>query len=175
LNVRNMTLSSLFAALMVICAWISVPIPPVAFTLQTLGVLTALGVLGGKWGTVSILLYLAMGIIGLPVFSGFQGGAAVLLGPTGGFLWGFAVGSLGYWAAEKTGKWLSMVLCQLICYLCGTLWFSHWAGVDLPTAALTAVLPYLIPDALKLWLAVAVSNRLCKQIKLGIRSFLSIF
>ena len=169
-NVRNMTLSSLFAALMVVCSWIAIPIPPVAFTLQTFAVLTALGTLGGKWGTVSVLIYLALGFVGLPVFSGFQGGIAMLLGPTGGFLWGFLLGSLGYWAVERTGKLAGMVLCQLTCYLCGTLWFSHWASVSLFAAALTAVLPYLIPDGFKLWLAVAVSNRLCKQIKLGIRS-----
>ena len=167
LNVRKMTLSSLFAALMVVCAWIAIPTPAVAVTMQTFGILMALGTLGGKWGTVSILLYLSMGIIGLPVFSGFQGGIAALLGPTGGFLWGFLLGSLGYWAAEKTGKLPSMVLCQLICYLCGTLWFSHWAGVSLSIAVLTTVVPYLLPDALKLWLAFALSNRIRKQLKLG--------
>ena len=164
-NIRDMTLSSLFAALMVVCAWIAIPLPPVAFTLQTFGVLTALGILGGKWGSVSILLYLAMGVVGFPVFSGFQGGAAVLLGPTGGFLWGFLLGGLGYWAAEKTGKWAPMVLCQLICYLCGTLWFAHWANVTIFAAAMTTVLPYLIPDAFKLWLAHLVSARLRKQMR----------
>lgn len=165
MNIRKMTLSSLSAALMVVCAWIAIPIPPLSFTLQTFGVLMALGTLGGKWGTVSILLYLAMGCVGLPVFSGFQGGAAVLLGPTGGFLWGFLLGSLVYWATEKAGKLLPMMLCQLACYLCGTLWFSHWAGVDLLTAALTAVLPYLISDELKLWLAFALSNRIRKHLR----------
>jgi len=162
LNVRNMTLSSLMAALLVVCGWIAIPIPPVSFTLQTFGVLTALGVLGGKTGTLSVLLYLAMGTVGLPVFSGFQGGAAVLAGPTGGFLWGFLLGGLAYWAAEGLGRLPAMVLCQLICYGCGTLWFAHWAGVDLSAAALTAVLPYLIPDGCKLWLAFLVSGRIRK-------------
>ena len=170
MNVRTMTFAALMAALLVVCGWITIPIPPVAFTLQTFGVLMALGVLGGKGGTLSVFLYLAMGAVGLPVFSGFQGGAAVLAGPTGGFLWGFLLGALAYWAAEKLGRLPAMVLCQLVCYGCGSFWFSRWAGVDLSAAALTAVLPYLIPDGCKLWLAVAVSNRLCKQIKLGIRS-----
>ena len=162
MNVRKMTLSSLFAALMVVCAWVAIPTPAVAVTMQTFGILMALGTLGGKWGAVSILLYLSMGVIGLPVFSGFQGGIAALLGPTGGFLWGFLAGGLVYWAMEKTGKFLPMVLCQLTCYLCGTLWFSHWAGVTMTTAASTAVLPYLIPDGFKLWLAYLVSGRIHK-------------
>ena len=62
-NIRNMVQCSLFAALIALCGWISIPVPPVAFTLQTFGVLMALGVLGGKWGTVSILLYLSIGIV----------------------------------------------------------------------------------------------------------------
>ena len=161
-NVRNMTYSALMASLLAVCGWITIPIPPVSFTLQTFGVLTALGVLGGKTGTLAVLLYLAMGTVGLPVFSGFQGGAAVLAGPTGGFLWGFLLGALAYWAAEKLGRLPAMVLCQLACYGCGALWFSRWAGVTLTTALLTAVVPYLLPDAIKLWLAVLVSRRFQK-------------
>ena len=162
MNVRTMTHAALMASLLAVCAWISIPISPISFTLQTFGVLTALGVLGGKAGALSILLYLAMGAAGLPVFSGFQGGAAVMAGPTGGFLWGFMLGALAYWAAEKLGRLPAMVLCQLICYLCGTLWFSHWAGTTLTTALLTAVVPYLLPDAMKLWLAMLVSRRFQK-------------
>ena len=171
LNVRKMVLASLFASLMAICAWISIPIPPVAVTLQTFGVLLTLGILGGKWGTVSIFLYLCMGVIGLPVFTGFRGGAAALMDATGGFLWGFLAGGLAYWAAERLGKIPAMVLCQLVCYLCGCLWFRFWAGnVGFWAAALTCVAPYLIPDALKLWLAWHLSSRIEKQIKLGVRN-----
>lgn len=162
MNVRTMTHAALMASLLAVCAWISIPISPISFTLQTFGVLTALGVLGGKAGALSILLYLAMGIVGLPVFSGFQGGAAVLAGPTGGFLWGFMLGALAYWAAERLGRLPAMVLCQLVCYGCGALWFSHWAGTTLTTALLTAVVPYLLPDAMKLWLAMLVSHRFQK-------------
>ena len=167
MKVRSMTYAALMASLLVVCGWITIPIPPVSFTLQTFAVLTALGVLGGKWGTVSILLYLAMGAVGLPVFSGFQGGAAVLLGPTGGFLWGFLLGALAYWAAEKLGRLPGFVLCQLICYICGTLWFARWAGTTLMTAALTAVVPYLLPDAIKLWLALLLSKRIHKYCRGG--------
>ena len=165
LNVRKMVLSSLFAALIALCAWISVPIPPAAFTLQTFGVLMALGVLGGKWGTVSILLYLLMGAVGLPVFSGFRGGAGALLDATGGFLWGFGLGGLVYWRTEKLGKAAALALCQLICYLCGCFWFARWAGCGMAAAALTCVVPYVIPDTLKLWLAWRLSARLRRHLK----------
>lgn len=165
LNIRKMVLCSLFAALMAVCAWITVPVPPVYVTLQTFAVLTALGILGGKWGSISVLLYLAMGVIGLPVFAGFRGGAAALLDATGGFLWGFLAGGLVFRAAEKLGKLPAFILCQLTCYLCGCLWFSAWAGdAGIITAALTCVLPCVLPDGIKLWLAYRLSGRIGKHL-----------
>ena len=165
LNVRKMVLSALFASLIVLCAWISIPIPPVAVTLQTFGVLMALGVLGGNWGTASILIYLTMGLVGLPVFAGFRGGAGALLDATGGFLWGFMLGGLAYRLTEKLGKLPAFVLCQLICYICGCFWFSRWANCGMGTAALSCVVPWLIPDAVKLVLAWRLSDRIARQLK----------
>ena len=160
-----MVLASVFAALTAICAWLSIPIPPVAFTLQTFALLLTLGVLGGKWGSISIWLYLLLGLVGLPVFSGFRGGAAALLDVTGGFLWGFALGAPVYWALEKLGKIPAMVAFQLVCYGCGCWWLSVYTGnTGFLAAALTCVVPYLIPDGIKLWLAYGVSKRLKKHI-----------
>ena len=166
-NVRKMVLSSLFAALTAVCAWISLPIPPVAFTLQTFAVLLTLGVLGGRWGSVSILLYLLLGMVGLPVFAGFQSGAAALPGPTGGFLWGFLAAGIVYWMLEKLGKLPAMVVAQVVVYVCGCIWFSFYGGnTGILAAALTCVVPYLIPDAVKLALAHSLANRIGKQVKL---------
>ena len=160
-----MVLASVFAALTAICAWLSIPIPPVAFTMQTFGLLLTLGVLGGKWGSISIWLYLLLGLMGLPVFSGFRFGAAALLDVTGGFLWGFALGAPVYWALEKLGKIPAMVAFQLVCYGCGCWWFSVYTGnTGFLAAALTCVVPYLIPDGIKLWLAYGLSKRLKKHI-----------
>ena len=160
-----MVLASVFAALTAVCAWLSIPIPPVAFTLQTFGLLLTLGVLGGKWGSISIWLYLLLGLMGLPVFSGFRFGAAALLDVTGGFLWGFALGAPVYWALEKLGKIPAMVGFQLVCYGCGCWWFSVYTGnTGFLAAALTCVVPYLIPDGIKLWLAYGLSKRLKKHI-----------
>ena len=95
---------ALFAALMAVCAWICVPLGDIAFTMQTLGLFLTLGILGGKWGTVSILSYLLLGAAGAPVFSGFQSGFGAILGPNGGFLWGFLVSCLVYWVLERLGR-----------------------------------------------------------------------
>ena len=97
MKIRNMVLSALFAALLAVCAWISIPAGDVAFTLQTFGVFLTLLLLGGKRGTVSISVYLLLGAVGLPVFSGFRGGIGTLLGVTGGYMVGFLFTCLVYW------------------------------------------------------------------------------
>ena len=162
-----MVLSSLFAALTAVCAWIAIPIPPMAFTMQTFAVFLTLGVLGGKYGTVSILLYLLLGLMGLPVFSGFRGGASALMDATGGFLWGFLAAGLVYWLTERLGTLPAMIAALLVCYACGCWWFTVYTGNAGWTAAvMTCVAPYLIPDAIKLWLAYGVSGRLRRSVRL---------
>ena len=85
---------AIFSALMCICAWISIPAGNLIFTLQSFAFLLALFVLGGKGAVVSVAVYLLLGMVGLPVFSGFRGGFGMLLGVTGGYLWGFLLASL---------------------------------------------------------------------------------
>jgi biotin transport system substrate-specific component len=161
-----MVRSALFAALTGLCAWISIPTAPIAFTLQTFAVFLTLGVLGGKWGSFSILIYLLLGTVGVPVFSGFQGGPGVLLGATGGYIWGFLAAGLVYWAFEKLCKPLGFVTGILCCYLCGCLWYSVYAGsAGFGGAVMQCVIPYLIPDAVKLTLAYVLSRRLRKHMK----------
>lgn len=160
-----MVLCSLFASLTAICAWIAIPLPAVSFTMQTFAVLLALGVLGGRWGSMTVLLYLLLGTVGLPVFAGFRGGAAAFLEPTGGFLWGFLLGALVYWLLEKLGKLPAMVATLLVSYLCGSWWFSVYAGVGLIPAMGVCVLPWLIPDGCKLALAWYMAKRIGKHLK----------
>jgi len=171
MNVRNMARCALFAALLTICAWIAVPIGDIAVTMQTLGIFLTLGLLGGKRGTLAIFLYLLLGLVGLPVFTGFQGGAGVLLGTTGGYLTGFLFSGLVYWLVTALGgnsrkvRIFAMVLGLIICYLFGTLWYRFGylgsgsaAGIGLILAK--CVLPYLAPDILKLILASYLTGRL---------------
>ena len=162
-----MVASALFAALISICAWISIPAGDIAFTLQTFGVFLALGVLGGKWGCASICVYLMLGVAGVPVFSAFQGGLGVLLGPTGGYLWGFAAAGLVYWGFEKLCKPVGVILAIFACYGCGCFWFMRYAGgtVGFVAAMVKCVLPYLIPDTVKLYLAYTLADRIRKHVK----------
>ena len=97
MKTRDVAYIGMFAALMAICSWISIP-TTVPFTLQTMGVFTAVGLLGGKRGTTAVLVYILMGAIGLPVFSGFTGGMGILFGSTGGYIIGFLASALFMWA-----------------------------------------------------------------------------
>lgn len=162
-----MVLSSLFAALIAICAWLSIPIPPISFTMQTFAVFLTLGILGGKWGTVSIFLYLLLGVVGLPVFTGFRGGPGALLDATGGFLWGFFLSALTYWILERLGKLPAMIMGLLVCYACGCIWFRIYAGnIGVWASVMTCVVPYLLPDTVKIGLAWSLSRRITKRIRL---------
>lgn len=166
MNVRNMARCALFAALLILCAWISVPMGDTAITLQTLGIALALWLLGGKLGAGAIFVYLLLGAVGLPVFSGFQGGAGALLGATGGYIMGFLLWALAYWlvtALFPQKRVLAMALGLFICYGFGTVWFSQvylQGSAGLGFVLLKCVVPYLIPDAVKLTAAWFLSRRL---------------
>ena len=165
-----MTYCAIFSALLAVCAWICIPLGDIAVTMQTFGVALALLLLGGKWGTVSIGIYLLLGAVGLPVFSGFRGGFGALAGVTGGFLWGFLASGLVCWGFERFGKIPAMCASIIACYGCGCFWFCLYSGGGLGLVLLRCVVPFLIPDALKLWLAFSLSKRLNKVIKLPSRA-----
>lgn len=161
---------ALFAVLMTVCAWISIP-APVPFTLQTFAVFAALVTLGGRRGTLAVVVYLLLGAVGLPVFSGFRGGAAALLGTTGGYILGFLAAALVYWlCTTRLGEGLRVVIpaCVLglaACYAFGTAWFvtvytAHTGPMTVEAALAACVLPYLPFDALKIGLAIGLSRRL---------------
>jgi len=166
---------ALFACLMAICSWISIP-GEVPFTLQTMGVFLAIGLLGGKRGTLAVLVYILMGAVGLPVFSGFSGGIGKLVGVTGGYIVGFLASALVMWAMEALlgkKKWvlaLSMVVGLLICYAFGTAWFmvlytSSKGAITLGAVLGMCVIPYIIPDAIKIAVALLLTNILKRFVK----------
>ena len=165
MGLKHMIRCGLCAAWIAVCAWIWVPIGEIGITMQTFGVCFSLGFLGGKKGTAACGIYLLLGAVGLPVFSGYQGGAGVLLSPTGGYLWGFFLCSLIYWALEGyLPGWLCMTIGMLGCYLCGSLWFYFvYTHSGLWLVLLKCVLPYLLPDGIKIWLAALVSKRMRRK------------
>lgn len=168
MKARNMALCALFAALMALCAWVSVPVADVAYTLQAMAVALTLLLLGGRRGTLAVILYLLLGAVGLPVFSGFRGGFGALLGPTGGYLLGFALWALVYWGMTSLlsgGKWLPLAALGtglLCCYAFGSLWYSlvYMEGSALGLVLLKCVVPYLVPDGVKLGIAWVLHRRL---------------
>lgn len=161
---KAMVRCALFAALMAVCAWIAIPVPPVAVTLQSFAVLLALALLGGRQGTAAIAVYLAVGLVGMPVFAGFRGGAGALLDASGGFLWGFLAGGCVYRALERLGRLPAMAGCMAAVYLCGSFWFCRYAAVSAGQAVLVCVVPFLIPDVVKLWLAWIISGRIGRRL-----------
>ena len=169
-DLRYMTLASLFAALLAISAWICIPVTDIGITLQTFGIFLTLSLLGGKWGTVSIGIYLLLGAVGLPVFSGFRGGFGQLFGVTGGFLWGFLASGLVYWVLERFGRIPAMIAGLLACYGCGCFWFYCYAGGGIGLILLRCVVPFLIPDLVKLYLADSLAHRLRKVINIPSRT-----
>lgn len=176
-KIKSMAYIAIFAVVMAVCSWISIP-TMIPFTLQTFAVFLAVGVLGGKRGTLAVLVYILLGAVGVPVFAGFQGGLGILLGTTGGYIIGFLFTALLMWLMEATlGKklWVlavSMVLGLIVCYAFGTAWFMvvyarNSGAVGLGTALGWCVIPYIIPDLVKIALALTLTRTLRKALKLS--------
>lgn len=180
-KLQDTVLIGMFAALIVVCSWIQIP-AAVPFTLQTFAVFLAVGLLGGKRGTIAVLIYILLGAIGLPVFSGFKGGIGALLGTTGGYIIGFVFAALTMWllngvrphkksinkSLEKFNgvrPLLGMVAGLIVCYAFGTAWFVIvYTNTKEPIGILTAltwcVFPFIIPDVIKIILAMALTRKL---------------
>jgi len=180
----DLVLEAICAALITICSWISLNVMDIPFTLQTFGILLVLFTVGGKRGTISILVYLLLGLIGVPVFAGFKSGPAALAGPTGGFIVGFLVGALVYWALDSL--WLKRykksnisrlvvsviegVVFELVLYVYGVIWFMfvytrNTGEIGLGAVLGMCVIPFLIPDAVKLLAAASASLRTVRIVK----------
>ena len=177
-KLRWMVLASLMAALTAVGAYIHVPIGPVPIVLSTLFVLLSGLLLGSRWGLVSMALYLFVGAIGIPVFSGGRGGFAHFLGPTGGYLFGYVLASwvTGFIAERSRGililEVLSVVVGSLVIYGLGVPWLKVVTQMSWSKALLMGMVPFLIGDAVKatvaLVLARAVRPILKRQVGLSL-------
>ena len=170
-RVRTLCVTALFTTLLAVGAWITIPVGIPPYTMQSFVLYCALWLLPFRQSFAAVALYLLMGAIGLPVFAGFQGGFGVLLGPTSGYLLGFLLMPLAMRMAKPTpaSRMLFCALGTLGCYLFGTIWYVFAYGECSPEGVLAAtvqcVLPFILPDAIKLVLAAAVCKRLAPRIK----------
>ncbi len=170
----DMAYIGLFVGLMAICSWISIP-TAIPFTMQTFAIFLAVMILGGKRGTLAIVVYLLLGLVGVPVFAGFSAGPGVLFGTTGGYLIGFVFSGLLMWLMERIAdrkvwvQMLSMLLGMVTYYIIGTIWFMVvYGNTNGPVSLLTAlgwcVFPFVIPDLVKAALALGFGNALRKPL-----------
>ena len=171
-KITNIVMVGVFAAVLAVLSQISFPLPSgIPVTLQTFAVALCGYALGCKRGTLAVLVYIVLGAVGLPVFSGFRSGVAALAGPTGGYILGFILCGGLYWLLEKRAKaWLLLAAGNVVCYIFGTAWFvyvytSSGKPITFGAALLACVAPYVAPDAAKLALALLVSKRLSPHIK----------
>lgn len=170
--VFDLVMTAMFSALIAVFSLISIPVGAVPVTLQTLAVCFAAGMLGLKRGIISVVIYILLGAIGLPVFAGMTGGFGVIAGPLGGYIVGFiltaaVVGfSADRWGRRLLPLALSMAVGILLCYAIGTAWFMTVTGRGFAESLMMCVVPFLLPDAVKLALAALLVNRLYPVIKI---------
>ena len=157
---------ALLAALTGVFTWLSIPIDPVPINLATLAVFLAGGLLGAKYGAISQIIYLLLGVAGIPVFSKMRSGAGVLLGPTGGYIVGYIVAAwLVGLLAQRFGRKLKVLVPAMVAgavcyYLLGTLWYIYSTGSGVLPALMMCVLPFLPGDAAKVAVAATLVRRL---------------
>ena len=167
ISVQTMAVTALATA--VICVLspftILLPVSPVPVSLSIFAIYIAVYAVGMKWGLCATALYLLIGLVGVPVFSSFSGGAGKLFGPTGGYLIGYLLVAL--LAGLFIDKWenrglhvVGMILGTAACYLLGTLWLSVSAHLGIKVALAAGVIPFLPADAVKIAVAVLIGPKL---------------
>lgn len=169
-------LIGIFAAIIAVCSWITVPLT-IPVTLQTMAVCITAALLGTKRGVLTVIVYLLIGLVGVPVFSNFSAGVGRLMGPTGGYLIGFIFMALTIGALTELlgGKiWvyiISMILGITVLYAFGTAWYiivynrGNADAVTVSGALAACVVPFIIPDLIKIALATFFCTALKKYIK----------
>ena len=167
---KELTLTALMAAIICVLGPLSVPLPfsPVPISLTMIGIYLAVYAVGMWRGTIALLVYLLLGLVGLPVFSGFTGGPAKLLGPTGGYLIGFIFTALisgffidRFWKKRLLSA-LGMILGIGVAYVFGTVWLAYVAGMTFGQALAAGVIPYVGFDLVKIVILMIVGPELKK-------------
>ena len=170
ITTQQMALVAIMTALTCILAPFSLPIGPVPISLTNLVIYFSLYLLGWKFGTLSYVIYLLIGLVGVPVFSGFTAGPAKLFGPTGGYLIGFIPMAIiaGIVIDKYTEKWLlcllAMIIGTIVCYALGTTWLAYEAKMDMMAALWAGVIPFIPGDLIKMALAILIAPKIRAQV-----------
>ena len=171
-SVKDMALCALFAAFCCVCSTITLPIGVVPVSLATFGIMATTMILGEKRAIISVVLFIVMGLVGLPVFAGMQGGLGVITGPTGGYIYsyilmvpivGLASKCLNKTVSSGMFTMLGCLAAIFVNYLVGTIHFLVWSGiqnVSFLTVLYNCVLPFIVGDILKSILAIIIAPRL---------------
>lgn len=168
-SVRELVFVALFAAVIAISAWIAIP-AAVSFTMQTFAVFCAVGLVGTKCAVSATIVYVLLGSVGLPVFTGFRGGIGILFAVNGGYIIGFIFAALiSGLMISLLGRSLpslifSMCIGMIACYAFGSIWFCSLQKASLASAILGGVLPYILFDIIKIVLAATVTHRIGKAL-----------
>lgn len=173
-STKDIVIVSLAVTLITICSWISIP-TIVPFTMQTFAIFTVIGLLGKRRAITSILVYISLGTVGVPVFAGFSSGIGRLLGSTGGYIIGFVFSAfITGFIIERFGKKvhimiIAMVLGLFACYIFGTAWFIYvYTNTNEPIGIIATlslcVFPFVIPDTIKIALSILTVKRVGKNI-----------
>lgn len=161
-----MVYSSIMASLMAVGAYIAIPVGPVPIVLQNLFVMLAALLLGRRWGFISVCVYLLAGAVGMPVFAGGTGGLGKFVGPTGGYLIGFALAAYCIGTISEKGKGniiidvAAMIIGTIIIYAVGVSWLKVVTGMSFTKSISVGMLPFLLGDALKIAAAVPIAKAL---------------
>ena len=170
MRARDIAFMGMLLGIMIISSWISIPMT-VPFTLQTFAIFLTILILGTWRGFFVVVAYIVLGLIGLPVFSGFKSGFAAIAGPTGGYILGFLLTAivtgklLEFLPDKKIYRYLSMFIGLVVCYAFGTFWFVNMytkSAMNFLRALPLCVIPFIIPDVLKILLADYIAKLLKK-------------
>lgn len=174
INTYQMAKIAIITALLCVLSPFSIPIPfsPVPLSLANFVIFLSVFVLETKFATLSCVLYLLIGIIGLPVFSGFSGGFAKIVGPTGGYLIGYlplVIIAGIFMQLGKNKRWyvyylIGVILGEAVLYILGTAWLAHSLSVTFNEALFMGVIPYLPGDLVKILIAMKVGDEIRKRL-----------
>lgn len=181
LSLLNISQIAICVVIIIVCTWVNIP-TLIPFTMQSFAIFLTLLLLGGYKGSIAICVYIILGVIGVPVFANFKSGISALFGLTGGYIIGFIFQGVVYIIIDKISgvlglgeklyiKIIGLIIGQCTCYLMGSLWFVNIYNLNnidnnigILGAMTMCVLPYIIPDILKMSLAISIYKRIKKYI-----------